>query len=100
VHPWYRESGLGAVAQLGGLILLAVVLALQRRADKGLLWGSIGLHGSLVGGFFILQHGLVQISPDAPEWLVGAGMPTPNPISGLVGWGSLLLVLWIRRRVW
>ena len=48
VHPWYRLPGLAAAALLGGLILLGVALALQRRADGGLLWGAVGLHGGLV----------------------------------------------------
>ncbi len=100
IHPWYREPALGAATLLGGLILLAVVLALQRRQERGLLWGAMGLHGALVGGFFLVQHGLVRFNPLSPSWLVGTGEPVPNPISGLVGWACLLVVIWMRRRVW
>ncbi|MEB3172600.1 MAG: CPBP family glutamic-type intramembrane protease [Cyanobacteriota bacterium] len=98
LHPWYRLPGLQAVALLGGLTLLGLVLALQRRADHGLLWGAIGLHGGLVGGWFALQNSLIQLSPLAPPWLVGPGGASPNPIGGLFGWLGLLTLLWVRRR--
>jgi uncharacterized protein len=100
LHPWYRLPGLQALALLGGLVLLGLVLALQRRADGGLLWGAIGLHGALVGGWFALQNGLLQLSPAAPAWLVGPGGANPNPIGGLFGWLGLLTLLWVRRRWW
>jgi len=100
VHPWYRLPGLAAPALLGGLILLGVALALQRRADGGLLWGAVGLHGGLVGGWFALQAGLLQIGPQAPAWLLGPGGPAANPIGGLAGWLGLAGLLWARRRWW
>ena len=107
LHPWYRlitpgdpGAALEALALLGGLTLLGLVLALQRRADGGLLWGAVGLHGGLVGGWFALQNGLIQLSPAAPAWLVGPGGANPNPIGGLFGWLGLGLLLWVRRRWW
>ena len=100
VHPWYQLPGLEAVALLVGLVLLGLVLALQRRADGGALWGAVGLHGGLVGGWFALQAGLLQISPGAPAWLIGPGSPSPNPIGGLLGWLGLGTLLWVRRRWW
>jgi membrane protease YdiL (CAAX protease family) len=98
VHPWYREDGLAALALLGGLTLLGLCLALQRRADDGLLWGSIGLHGGLVGGWFALQNGLISVSPHAPAWFIGAGGMDPNPIGGFAGITGLGILLWARRR--
>ncbi len=100
VHPWYRLPGAAAIALLIGLVLLGLALALQRRADGGALWGAVGLHGGLVGGWFALQAGLLQISPATPAWLIGAGSPTPNPIGGLLGWLGLGALLWVRRRWW
>lgn len=100
VHPWYRLPGPAAAALLGGLILLGVALALQRRADGGLLWGAVGLHGGLVGGWFALQAGLLEIGPQAPAWLLGPGGPEANPIGGLAGWLGLTGLLWARRRWW
>ncbi|WP_259731090.1 MULTISPECIES: CPBP family intramembrane glutamic endopeptidase [Synechococcales] len=94
LHPWYRLGGPGAIGLLGGLILLGIVLALQRRSDRGSLWGALGLHGGLVGGWFVLQTGMLEISSSAPGWLIGPGMPSPNPIGGVIGWlglGGLLL---------
>ena len=100
VHPWYRLPGVEAIALLIGMVLLGLALALQRRADGGALWGAVGLHGGLVGGWFALQAGLLQISPATPAWLIGAGSPTPNPIGGLLGWIGLGALLWVRRRWW
>ena len=100
VHPWYRLPGAEAIALLIGLVLLGLALALQRRADGGALWGAVGLHGGLVGGWFVLQAGLVQISPATPAWLIGSGSPTPNPIGGLLAWIGLGVLLWVRRRWW
>ncbi len=100
VHPWSRAGWLAGVGLLGGLILLGLNLALLRRDDRGVLWGSIGLHGGLVGGWFALQAGLLDLQPQAPLWLTGPGGSQPNPIGGLVGWiglGGLLVLL--RRRL-
>lgn len=105
VHPWYRlldqadlPRGLAVIALVVGLILLGTVLGLQRRADGGLLWGAVGLHGGLVGGWFALEKGLLEISPDAPAWLIGPGAGSANPIGGVVGLASLGALVWIRRR--
>lgn len=107
LHPWYRLIDpvdlthlLEALALLGGLVLLGLALALQRRADGGLLWGAVGLHGGLVGGWFALQAGLIELSPAAPAWLVGPGGANPNPIGGLFGLAGLGILLGVRRRWW
>jgi len=83
----------GLVGLLGGLVLLGLALALQRRADGGLLWGAVGLHGGLVGGWFALLQGALVLRPDGPLWLVGPGGANPNPVGGLLGWLGLTLVL-------
>jgi len=101
LHPWYREPGLAAVGLLGGLILLGLALALQRRADGGLLWGAVGLHGGLVGGWFALQNGLLQLNPGSLSWLVGLDAAGgANPLGGGAGWLGLALLLLARRRWW
>jgi hypothetical protein len=84
------------LALLGGLLLLGLALGLQRRADGGVLWGAVGLHGGLVGGWFVLQNGLVAVNPAAPAWLMGPA----NPIGGVLGWLGLALLLLARRRWW
>ena len=97
VHTRFN-LGLGAMGGLLiGLFLLGMVLARQRQSDRGSLWGCIGLHGGLVAGWFLIQNGLLQLSPNAPSWLVGPGGHSPNPLGGLVGIISLLILLLIQR---
>ena len=96
VHTRFNLPPWLLLALLGGLLLLGLALGLQRRADGGLLWGAIGLHGGLVGGWFLLQQGLVQVNATAPSWLIGPA----NPIGGLLGWLGLGLLLLVRRRWW
>ena len=96
VHTRFNLPPLQLLGLLAGLLLLGLALGLQRRADGGLLWGAIGLHGGLVGGWFLLNQGLVVISPNAPAWLMGPA----NPIGGALGWLGLALLLLARRRWW
>jgi len=101
VHPWYRLPPLPGLALLGGLTLLGLALAQLRQRQHGNLWGPIGLHGGLVGGWFVLQKGLLELQAAAPAWLVGPGQGDVNPIGGLLGWlglGLLLLALQWRQR--
>ena len=66
---------------LSGLFLLGVLLSLIRLKDKNSLWGCIGLHGGLVGLWFITNNGLLDISKDYPKWIFGPG----NPLGGILG---------------
>ena len=81
---------------LGGLLLLGLALGLQRRADGGLIWGAIGLHGGLVGGWFLIHQGLFHLAADTSSWWSGPA----NPIGGVLGWLGLTLLLLARRRWW
>jgi hypothetical protein len=56
----------------------------------------VGLHGGLVGGWFVLQNGLMAVNPSAPALLMGPA----NPIGGVLGWLGLALLLLVRRRWW
>jgi len=96
VHTRFNLAAGPLLGLLGGLLLLGLALGLQRRADGQLLWGAIGLHGGLVGGWFVLLQGLVAINPAAPAWLIGPA----NPIGGVLGWLGLGLLLLARRRWW
>ena len=93
VHTRFNLGVLPMLGLLVGLTLLGLVLAVQRRLNDGSLWGCVGLHGGLVGGWFALQGGLLQISPGAPQWLIGPGGAHPNPLGGLVGIAALTVVL-------
>ena len=70
---------------LTGLFLLGILLALIRLKDNKSLWGCIGLHGGLVGLWFITNNGLLEISKNAPKWLVGPGTINTNPLGGIFG---------------
>ena len=97
VHTRFN-LGLGAMGGLLiGLFLLGMVLARQRQSDRGSLWGCIGLHGGLVAGWFLLQNGLLQLSPNAPRGWWDQGGHSPNPLGGLIGILSLLILLLIQR---
>jgi len=98
VHPWYRASGLLAISLLAGLMLLGIGLAIERRRGKGSLWGACALHGGLVGGWFLMQSGLLVVSPLAPGWWVGPGGTSSNPVGGLLGLIGLTLLVGLRRR--
>ena len=95
----HASTWFGAMSGLlVGLFLLGMVLARQRQSDRGSLWSCISLHGGLVAGWFLLQSGLLELSPNAPSWVVGPGGHSPNPLGGLVGIISLLILLLIQRR--
>ena len=96
VHTRFNLPPLQLLGLLGGLLLLGLALGLQRRADGGLLWGAVGLHGGLVGGWFLIHQGLLAISPQAPIWLMGPA----NPIGGVLGWIGLTVLLLARHRWW
>ena len=93
-HTRFDQGFLPMLGLLMGLLLLGLILAVQRRLDGGSLWGCIGLHGGLVGGWFALRSGLLQVSPSAPEWLIGPGGAHANPLGGVVGIVALSLLLW------
>jgi hypothetical protein len=77
-----------------GLFLLGMTLAMQRQHDHGSLWGCVGMHGGLVGGWFLLTHGLLDLS-NAPGLFIGVPAADPNPLSGLIAITALsLLLLW------
>ena len=91
VHTRFNLGVWPMVGLLLGLFLLGMALATRRRLDQGSLWGCVGLHGGLVGGWFVLhQAGLLQWSPQSPLWLIGPG---GNPLGGLVGILAMGLLL-------
>ena len=91
----HTRFNLGVGPMLGlltGLFLLGLILALLRLHDQGSLWGCIGLHGGLVGGWFLAHQNLLMIDPNAPMWLVGPGGQNANPLGGMVAILSLTTI--------
>ncbi len=93
VHARFNIGFWPLIGILIGLFLLGLALALIKKLDIGSLWGCIGLHGGLVGGWFVVSNGLVQFSPDTPGWLFGPGGSELNPIGGFLAIFALLLFL-------
>ena len=95
----HTRFNLGASAMMGllvGLFLLGMLLAIQRKLDQHSLWGCIGLHGGLVAGWFVLQSELLQISTDAPAWLIGPGGAHANPLGSNVAIVALIAIILLK----
>ena len=93
VHTRFNLGFGPMLGLLTGLFLLGLSLALLRIRDQGSLWGCIGLHGGLVGGWFLAHQNLLMIDPNAPMWLVGPGSPNANPLGGMVAILSLTAIV-------
>ena len=91
VHIGFDMPFWQMVSILFGLFLLGILLSLIRIKDDNSLWGCAGLHGGLVGIWFLMNNGLIEISKDAPIWLVGPGAINTNPLGGLYGISLLLI---------
>ena len=79
------------ISILIGLFLLGILLCLIRLKDNNSLWGCIGLHGGIVGLWFITNNGLLFISKVSPKWLVGPGTINTNPLGGLYGISLMII---------
>ena len=91
VHIGFKIPFWNTLSTLIGLFTLGILCSIIRFKDEGSLWGAIGLHGGLVGIWFVLNNDLINISKEAPGWLVGYGTPNTNPIGGLYGISILLI---------
>ncbi|MDB9493108.1 type II CAAX endopeptidase family protein [Spirulina major CS-329] len=83
--------------QFPSLVLLGLILVWAKRQTQHRLGLSIGLHGGLVWGYYIINVGaLVQYRDRVPPWVTGIDR---NPLAGLLGITFLIaLALWVRRR--
>ena len=91
VHIGFNLPLWQMISILFGLFLLGIFLAFARLKNNNSLWGCIGLHGGLVGGWFLVNNGLFEISKNVPIWLVGPGIINTNPLGGF--WGISILFL-------
>ena len=93
VHIGFDMPFLQMISILFGLFLFGIVLSVVRIKDDNSLWGCAGLHGGLVGIWFLMNNGLIEISKEAPIWLVGPGNINTNPLGGIYGITLLILIL-------
>ena len=99
VHIGFDLPFLQMLSILTGLFLLGILLALIRLKDKKSLWGCIGLHGGLVGLWFVTNNGLIEISKDSPKWLVGPGTINTNPLGGIFGISLMAIFCFLNFRL-
>ena len=99
VHIGFDLPFLQMLSILSGLFLLGILLSFIRLKDKNSLWGCIGLHGGLVGLWFITNNGLLEISKNAPQWLVGPGTINTNPLGGIFGISLMALFCFLNFRL-
>ena len=82
-----------------GLFLFGIVLTLRRTLDRGSLWGCIGLHGGLVGVWYLFDTGMVVFSIDTPFFFLGPSRNMVNPIGSVIGITILLITIFFQRRL-
>jgi hypothetical protein len=99
VHIGFDLPFLQMLSILTGLFLLGILLSLIRLKDKNSLWGCIGLHGGLVGLWFITNNGLLEISKNSPRWLVGPGTINTNPLGGIFGISLMAIFCFLHFRL-
>ena len=98
----HYRSDIGLLALipfLTGLFLFGLVLTLRRTIDRGSLWGCIGLHGGLVGIWYLFDAGMVVFSIDTPYFLLGPSRNMVNPVGSVIGITILLFTLFFQRRL-
>ena len=97
----HYRSDIGLLALipfLTGLFLFGLALTLRRTIDKGSLWGCIGLHGGLVGIWYLFDSGMVVFSIETPFYLLGPSEFMVNPIGSVIGIIILLITIFCQRR--
>lgn len=81
-----------SIAQVPALVILGLTLVLAKRASRGRLGLSIGLHGGLVWGYYILNVGqLIKYSNQVPDWLTGIGNNPLASVTGMTALGAIAL---------
>ncbi len=90
---------LALIPYLSGLFVFGLVLTLRRTIDEGSLWGCIGLHGGLVGSWYLFDSGMVIFSDDLPYYFLGPSKEMVNPIGGIIGIIVLLTIIFFQRRL-
>ena len=84
---------------MGGLFLFGIVLTFRRIIDRGALWGCIGLHGGLVGIWYLFDSGLIIFSKDIPYYFLGPSSDMVNPIGSILGILILVIIIFLQRKL-
>lgn len=75
------------------LALLGYILVVAKRSHQNLLGISIGLHGGLVWGYYLINVGqIVNYNNEVPAWITGIDH---NPIAGIMGLIFLSILLYL-----
>ena len=83
--------------QFPGLLLLGLTLVLAKRRCQNRLGLSIGIHGGLIWGYYIINVSqLIKYSGQVPDWVTGVNQ---NPLAGLVGVGFLSVMARVMSKV-
>ena len=90
VHPLSNNIFWNIIGLRLGFFLLGIFLSLVRIKDKGSLWSCIGIHGGLVGIWFYINNGLIQLKESTPSFLAG---PFTQNMSNPIGSFSAILIL-------
>ncbi|ALF55696.1 abortive phage infection protein [Nostoc piscinale CENA21] len=91
------EAIIQTLPQFPALIVLGLTQVWAKRWRRGRLGLPIGLHGGLVGGFYIINvGGLIKYTGVVPDWVTGV---YHNPLMGVMGLFLMsILAVWMSRR--
>ncbi|MBD2493253.1 CPBP family intramembrane glutamic endopeptidase [Nostoc sp. FACHB-280] len=91
------EAVIQTLPQFPALVVLGLTQVWAKRWRRGRLGLPIGLHGGLVGGFYIINvGGLIKYTGVVPDWVTGVYQ---NPLMGLMGLFLMsILAVWMSRR--
>ncbi|MCC5638061.1 CPBP family intramembrane metalloprotease [Nostoc sp. CHAB 5844] len=92
------EAIIQTLPQFPALVVLGLTQVWAKRWRRGRLGLPIGLHGGLVGGFYIINvGGLIQYTGKVPDWITGVYQ---NPLMGVMGLFLMsILALWMSGKV-
>tara|TARA_B100000131_G_scaffold222662_1_gene214214 strand:- start:1055 stop:1915 length:861 start_codon:yes stop_codon:yes gene_type:complete len=81
-----------------GLFILGILLTSKKLKENGEIWTSIGIHGGLVGIWFITSS-ILDINSNAPSWIIGKEINDINPIGGTYGITLMIaLIIFMNRK--
>ncbi|MBD2450616.1 CPBP family intramembrane metalloprotease [Nostoc sp. FACHB-152] len=92
------EAIIQTLPQFPALIVLGLTQVWAKRWRRGRLGLPIGLHGGLVGGYYIINiGGLIKYTGAVPDWVTGVYQ---NPLMGVMGLFLMsILAVWMSRQV-